>query len=62
MILIKLEDGGLYTWYWKSGKGKVISPKFDTEELATNWYRLHETWMEDPTIEDSDEENTAYDG
>ena len=64
MKLIKVRGPSeeAFSWYWINSNEVVLSPSFCSKNEAMTWYNLHEMWMEDPTIEDSDEENTAYDG
>ena len=37
-------------WYWINHENKVVSPRFNTKELAEEWYGLHEGWLERPAI------------
>ena len=42
--LIKYRDAEMhtYTWFWVNEKGVVVSPYFDTEKGAKEWYKKYE--------------------
>lgn len=41
MELVKYRDWGMstHTWFWVDKDNRVISPYFDSESQATDWFR-----------------------
>ena len=40
MVLVHYRDAGMhtYTWFYKNDQGHIVSPYFDTEQEAEDWF------------------------
>ena len=50
MKLIRYRDAGMntHTYFWKNSDDRIVSPYFDTEQEAQEWYGDKITELDDP--------------
>jgi len=64
MKLIRYRDAGMntYTYFWKNSEHRIVSPYFDTEKEAQEWYGDKVTELDDPKrIEFEEKRNYEWD-
>lgn len=64
MKLIKYRDAGMntYTYFWKNSDDRIVSPYFDTEREAQEWYGDKVTELDDPKrLEFEEKRNYEWD-